>query len=176
MRYLLGIILLINTSLNAVQTLSLPETKSQQTQQQTQLQQNPTTGNPQSASSLQQPGQFNLSPDLENARNAGQSWLTLIDNKNYNSSWDQASKTLQILVDKNGWNTAMTKLRQPLGAVDKRTLKDVRTATNPPGAPAGDYVVLVYDTDFSGRKSASELVILIKESSGNWKVMSYYAR
>ncbi len=117
-----------------------------------------------------------LTPDLAAARTTGESWLLLIDRKNYNSSWDQAAATMKLLVDKKGWNQAMTKLRQPLGSVSARTLKDVRTAQNPPGAPAGDYVVLVYDTKFSGRAGANEMVILIKESDGKWRVMSYFAR
>lgn len=117
-----------------------------------------------------------LPPDLEAAKNVGQNWIKLIDDGNYSTGWDNAAVQLKTLVDKKGWDTAMKQTREPLGKVSERTLKDVRTAKNPPGIAEGDYVVLVYETKFAKRPQASELVILVKESDGSWRVMSYYAR
>ncbi|MFA6915805.1 MAG: DUF4019 domain-containing protein [Parachlamydiales bacterium] len=114
--------------------------------------------------------------DLEAGLAAGEQWLKFIDSGTYTSSWDNGSLQFKTVVSKGDWDTAMKKLRQPLGTVKSRKLVDLRTAVNPPGVAKGDYIVLVYDTDFSTRPKAGELLTLVKESDGQWRVMSYFAR
>lgn len=114
--------------------------------------------------------------DLEGGLSAGEEWLKIVDKGNYGDSWEKGSLQFKTVVGKSDWETAMKKLRTPLGTVQSRKLADLRTAINPPGVAQGDYIVLVFNTDFSSRPKAGELVTLVKESDGNWRVMSYFAR
>lgn len=114
--------------------------------------------------------------DLEGGLHAGEAWLKFIDGGNYTGSWDNGALQFKTVVSKSDWDTAMKKLRQPLGTVKDRKLADLRTAINPPGVAKGDYIVLVYNTNFSARPNAGELLTLVKESDGQWRVMSYFAR
>ena len=47
-----------------------------------------------------------------------------------------------------------------------------------PGAPDGAYVVIQYETDFSGHPGGKmiETVTPAKEKDGSWKVSGYYIK
>jgi hypothetical protein len=47
-------------------------------------------------------------------------------------------------------------VRTPLGKVLARTLKSATYMKDPPNAPAGDYVIIQYDTSFENKKDAVE--------------------
>lgn len=103
-------------------------------------------------------------------------WLNLIDQGKYGESWDYASKTFQLTITKNEWTKAEEKLRRPLGTVVSRTLLQQLPKQNPKGLPEGYYMVLVYQTNFSNRPNANELLTMILESDGQWRVLTYQAR
>lgn len=103
-------------------------------------------------------------------------WLTLIDQGRYGESWDAASKTFQLTINRNEWIKAEEKLRKPLGAVVARQLLQQLPKQNPKGLPEGYYMVLVYQTDFANRPKANELVTMVLESDGRWRVLTYQAR
>ncbi|MCE5318253.1 MAG: DUF4019 domain-containing protein [Parachlamydia sp.] len=103
-------------------------------------------------------------------------WLQLVDQGKYGESWDAASKTFQLTIGRNEWIKAEEKLRKPLGAVVARQLLQQLPKQNPKGLPEGYYMVLVYQTDFAGRPKANELVTMVLESDGRWRVLTYQAR
>jgi Protein of unknown function (DUF4019) len=107
---------------------------------------------------------------------AALSWLQLVDNGKYEDSWNAASKTFQLTIAKNEWGKAMEKLRTPLGRVVSRTLLQQLPKQNPKGLPEGYYMVLVYQTDFTDRHKANELLTMVLESDGRWRVLTYQAR
>jgi hypothetical protein len=47
---------------------------------------------------------------------------------------------------------------------------------NVPGAPAGEYVVIQYDTQFENAASAIETITPMHEKDGSWKVCGYYIK
>jgi hypothetical protein len=67
-------------------------------------------------------------------------------------------------------------VRDPLGAVKSRSLKSAAFSHNPPGAPAGDYVMLQYDTQFANKGKAVETVVPMRTPDGSWKVSGYFIR
>lgn len=103
-------------------------------------------------------------------------WLTLIDQGKYGESWDAASKTFQLTINRNEWIKAEEKLRKPLGTVVSRQLLQQLPKQNPKGLPEGYYMVLVYQTNFTNRPNANELVTMALESDGRWRVLTYQAR
>ena len=49
-------------------------------------------------------------------------------------------------------------------------------ATELPGAPDGEYVVLEYETTFERKKKGAERVVMMKEPDGSWRAAGYYVR
>jgi hypothetical protein len=45
-----------------------------------------------------------------------------------------------------------------------------------PGAPAGDYVVIQYATQFANKDKAVETVVPMRTPDGSWKVSGYFIR
>ena len=104
---------------------------------------------------------------------AAEEWLNLIDREKYEESWDTGSINFQLTVPKNHWVMLMDQIRKPLGDVSSRKILDQRTAKDPKGLPKGDYMVIFFDTSFSKKEVAHELVTLIQTSDGTWKILTY---
>lgn len=103
---------------------------------------------------------------------ATKEWINLVDQGRYGDSWDAASVLMKITVSRREWERILTVTRKPLGSVINRTLAEQRPAQNPKGLPAGDYMVILYNTTFSGKSGAKELVTLYLENN-QWKVVTY---
>jgi Protein of unknown function (DUF4019) len=113
----------------------------------------------------------------KDAEAAARAWLAGVDAGKYGASWDAASQLFRKAMTRTQWEDALVKVRAPLAAVLSRKLKSVTFTKELPGAPAGEYVVIQYDTDFSGRPGgAIETVTPAKESDGTWRVSGYYIK
>jgi Protein of unknown function (DUF4019) len=117
--------------------------------------------------------QATQNPDLTASAVATQAWLGTIDKGDYQGSWDQGSKIMQSTIGKDEWVNYLDAMRKPLGQPSGRQILDQRTSKDPQGLPAGDYMVLLYNTNFASKAGTKELVTLIKESDGQWKVLTY---
>jgi hypothetical protein len=94
-------------------------------------------------------------------------WLTLVDDANYKDSAMQMGPQA-----KKADVAALPGLREPLGAVANRALKDVRLSRSNPGMPAGQYAVVRYDSNFAHKANVVETVTLAI-SKGAWAVVGY---
>lgn len=103
---------------------------------------------------------------------AVENWLKIADGGNYEASWDAASDITHDRINKKDWERILQKTREPLGAVNKRSILDIRAAKDPKGMPAGDYVVYFYNTSFAKKPVGYELVTLYLQN-GDWKVVTY---
>ncbi len=74
------------------------------------------------------------------------------------------------------WEAALDKVRRPLGKVLSRKLRGAKFLTEVPNAPAGEYVVIQFDTSFEHMPSATETVTPMKDKDGVWRVSGYYIR
>ena len=74
------------------------------------------------------------------------------------------------------WEQQVGGVRDPLGAVVSRKLKDAHYTTTLPGAPDGEYVVLEYNTSFAHKKSAIETVTPMLDKDGDWRVSGYFIK
>lgn len=110
---------------------------------------------------------------LQSSVDAALNWLHLIDEAKYSESWDAGSLTLRLKIPKKYWLTLMESIRKPMGSLTSRKLLDQRTAKNPVGLPKGDYMVLVFQASLSHKGAAKELVTLVLESDGRWRVLTY---
>lgn len=100
-------------------------------------------------------------------------WLTRVDQEDYDQSWKSGSLTFKLTIPQKHWATLLKSIRQPLGEVLARKMLEQRESKNPKGLPKGDYMVLFYETSFSKKKRAHELVTMVQESDGHWRVLTY---
>jgi hypothetical protein len=110
------------------------------------------------------------------AEQSAKAWLALVDAGKYAESWSGASEAFQGAVSKTQWEGALEKVRAPLGKVLSRKLKGAKFTREIPGAPAGEYVVIQYDTDFEKKSGAVETITPMKEKDGVWRVSGYYIK
>jgi len=108
------------------------------------------------------------------AEAAARSWLALVDSGKYGESWDAAAAFFQKSLTRAQWIDAVTKARSPLGRLGSRRLRGAKHETRLPGAPAGEYVVIEYDTSFATVAAATERVTPMQDPDGAWRVSGYF--
>ncbi len=109
------------------------------------------------------------------ARKAATAWLNLVDQQQYQDSWEQSATLFRKQVNASTWTQQMTAVRQPLGNANSRILLGATYATSLPGAPDGEYVVLQFQTVFKFKKDAIETLTPMLDN-GYWRVAGYYIR
>jgi Protein of unknown function (DUF4019) len=92
-------------------------------------------------------------------------WLTLVDDANYAQSWNEAGGAFKKGVAADAWARQAAAMRDPLGAMASRDLKNVDLSRS-------QTAVVRYDTSFAHKTGAVETVILSFEK-GAWSVTGY---
>jgi Protein of unknown function (DUF4019) len=116
-------------------------------------------------------------PDYDlDAERAAREWLALADVADSAGTWAASASLFRNAVPEDEWARALTAARAPLGAVVARKLRAARAATELPGAPDGEYVVLEFDTQFERKRAAVETVTPMRDADGGWRVSGYYIR
>ena len=62
------------------------------------------------------------------------------------------------------------------GKVESRQLKSATYTTKIPNVPAGEYVVIQYETKFDRAPGMIETVTPMLEKDGKWKVSGYFVK
>ena len=114
--------------------------------------------------------------DIGSATTAAQQWLGLTDTQQYAATYSTAAPAFQQAIKQKDWEQAVQAARKPLGEVKQRTMKSATFAKDLPGAPRGDYVVIVYGTAFANQAVAVETVTPMRDADGKWKVSGYFVR
>ena len=115
-------------------------------------------------------------PATKAAQLSAETWLSLIDNKNYAASWDVAATLFKNAIAREKWGTSVQTARAPFGPLQSRTLKSATSTTTLPGAPDGEYVVFQFNTSFEQKQAALETVTTIREKDGTWHVGGYFIK
>ena len=110
------------------------------------------------------------------AQAAAKQWLALVDQGKYAESWQGAAAYFKHAVPEKQWLQSMKGARQPLGKLISRKLLSAKFATNLPGAPDGQYVVIQYSTSFENKASAIETVTPMQDPDRNWRVPGYFIK
>lgn len=82
------------------------------------------------------------------AISVAQKWLTLIDNEEYEESWEESAKKFQNAITKENWVSTVYNVRSNFGKFLNREISSSTYATTLPGAPDGDYVVIQFKAKF----------------------------
>jgi hypothetical protein len=112
----------------------------------------------------------------ELAQQSAESWLALVDAGKYGDSWQEAASMFKSVVNKDQWQHMLHATRDPLGKLQSRKLAKVTYTKSLPGAPDGDYVVLVYESSFEHKQSAIETITPALDKDGKWRVSGYFIK
>jgi citrate lyase subunit beta/citryl-CoA lyase len=110
------------------------------------------------------------------AERAALDWLALADRGDMDRSWNATASWFRDVVTRPQWAQSFTAARSALGAVVRRSIRSVKSATVLPGAPDGEYVVFEFDTSFEHKRSAKETVTPMRDTDGQWRVSGYFVR
>jgi opacity protein-like surface antigen len=110
------------------------------------------------------------------AEASARAWLGTVDAAKYGESWGQAAALFRAAITRPQWEAALEKVRRPLGKILSRKLRGAKFMTELPNAPAGEYVVIQYDTDFENGPGKTETITPMKEKDGGWRVSGYYIK
>jgi hypothetical protein len=110
------------------------------------------------------------------AEKSANAWLALVDEGDYEESWDDAAQFFKNAITKEKWAATVRGVRGPLGKLVSRKVKSRQYAETLPGAPDGEYVVIQYQTSFANKKSAIETVTPMLDPDGAWRVSGYFIR
>jgi opacity protein-like surface antigen len=110
------------------------------------------------------------------ARKAAESWLQLVDQGQYQKSWEQAASNFKNAVSSSQWEQAARATRAPLGGLVSRKLRSQKYTEQLPGAPDGKYVVLQFDSVFEHKAQAVETVVPMLDKDGAWRVSGYFIK
>lgn len=114
--------------------------------------------------------------DLKKATEAAELWLSLTDVQQYGASYKGAASAFQKAITQSDWEQALQTTRKPLGSLKTRILKSATFKKDLPGAPPGEYVIIVYDSVFANMPTVIETVTPMREVDGAWKVSGYFIR
>jgi len=112
----------------------------------------------------------------ERAQEVAQRWLELLDRGDYDSAYYEAAPMLQRALTLEKWRQTMSALADKLGPAQEHQLLYGRPAQDLPGAPKGEYYLLVFKPRFAKQPQLLEQVALIKKSGGQWRVAGYYLK
>ncbi|GAA5129040.1 protein kinase [Luteolibacter yonseiensis] len=104
---------------------------------------------------------------------AVEEWLEAIDAGKYDEAWARVSTLTSMLDSQSAWIEKMKAVRQPLGDVVGRKLHSTMETGEIKGFPPGRYHVFLFHSDFTGKSVAEEIVTLIYQEDGHWRVFSY---
>jgi hypothetical protein len=119
---------------------------------------------------------YNQSPDsekVEQAKPAAVEFLGLIDGAKYAESWESSAGLMRDKVTRNEWIDKLNKARNLSGALVQRVQKSASYATEAKDSPEGEYIMLIYESDFQRAEDVSEYVTVMLEGD-EWKVAGYF--
>jgi serine/threonine-protein kinase len=125
-----------------------------------------------------QPQQSAPAPDAHaveerEAQREALGFLQYLDQGRYADSYSYTSAIIRAKMNAAQFEQEIKKDRAPLGAKQTRKLLNATYATSLPTAPAGQYVVLQYNTDFAKKKDAVETVTMSYEN-GYWRLAGWF--
>jgi hypothetical protein len=100
----------------------------------------------------------------------------LTDRGDAAASWRVAGKQFQKAITADQWADSLRQVRPPLGALTDRTVLSTEFTRSFPGAPEGDYALLVFRSSFATKTDSRETVTLEREADGAWHVIGYFIR
>lgn len=104
---------------------------------------------------------------------AAETWLKMVDQGSYGNSWEAGALPLRLTMTRKEWISSMQAMRKSMGRPVERKIADIRLAQNPKNLARGNYMVFVFQTTFSSRHIAREILTLQQGRDSQWRVLTY---
>ena len=101
-------------------------------------------------------------------------FLEMVDRGEYAESWAQASSLFAERIPKEEWIEGISRFRPTFGTVQERVLKGSHVTRSLPGAPDGEYVLILFLSVFEKKASAVETITMMLDDDGRWRTAGYY--
>lgn len=106
---------------------------------------------------------------------AAAAWLKLIDDGQYEKSWDETASIFRQKVPRSEWANGLPKNRAEYGKFNARQFDQTQFRRTMPGAPDGEYVAVRFISDFEKNAAADEIVTMMFDN-GAWRPIGYLLR
>jgi hypothetical protein len=106
------------------------------------------------------------------ARKVADKWLAQLDSGDYSGAWEQTAQAFRTAVPREQWQEGVGAGRKTLGALKDRKGLEAGVRDNLKGGPPGEYVTIVYLSQFANRPEVREIVTMYLES-GRWRVIGF---
>jgi hypothetical protein len=100
-------------------------------------------------------------------------WLADTDRGDAAQSWKNAGKQFRDAITVERWAESLKAARAPLGALSQRAQIGTQFHKSIPGAPDGEYAIVLFRTTFAKKLNSRETVTLEHEPDGAWRVIGY---
>ncbi|GGX30419.1 DUF4019 domain-containing protein [Undibacterium squillarum] len=110
----------------------------------------------------------------QSTHEAADRWVQIIDQGDFAKSWKEADAGFQANVSELQWTQTLQQIHAQTGKMLKREFKTEDIKSDLPGAPAGKYKIVVYQTAFEKAPQVKETVVLTETKDGSWKVTGYF--
>lgn len=111
---------------------------------------------------------------MTNNQDAANRWLAALDADNFTSCWNSAAEYFKNGVALDDWIEKAQGVRDGVGHLQTRRLKQSIETNDLPAAPAGNYVVSEYTSVYSKVGEIGERLTTVQEEDGQMRVVGYY--
>ncbi len=101
-------------------------------------------------------------------------WLKLVDDGDYGKSFDEMAEQYRGAVSKADWEKTMDLYGKGFGKAVLRKVESKRRTRYLPTGPAGEYVIIEFESSFEYKSKAAETVMLMRDRDGVWRVTRYF--
>lgn len=102
-----------------------------------------------------------------------QAWLSKMDEANVDGSWQGMSTIFSQQLSKQDWDLSIQGMHNYFGKPGERKHSESLYKTTSFNAPEGDYVDVTFSTDYANAPDRTEIVTMVRESEGVWKVAGF---
>ncbi len=110
---------------------------------------------------------------VQQAENQAELWLASIDKGNAKSSYGAMSSLFARQLSQEQWQLSIQGMHGYFGKAGTRIKTSSIYKTESYGAPSGDYVDVVFSTDYDNAPGRKEVVTMVRDSTGTWKVAGF---
>jgi hypothetical protein len=107
---------------------------------------------------------------------AARVWLAQMDGGSYGASYDGAAPALRDGVSRVQWEKDLVRVREPLGGVVNRKIRQAACTRGTPADPEAEACLIQYNTYFENRPLGDEQLTLLRGRDGVWRVAAYQLR
>lgn len=103
-------------------------------------------------------------------------WLRMLDEGKFEEAWQQTDQFFQSVISHDDFLKFAKRIRQPLGAAQRRVVWDESFRENAQGRPDGPYFAVKFQTTFPPTGPSRYEHILLAPDGCQWKVTRYMLR